>query len=94
MRLRQEHILYICRVLTEKCIREGLVQGPSPLNETVNKIFIKVIKEDIEKEKAIDEEAHRLLKEHVKDIEAHHISYHKMFQKVKEKLAKERGLVL
>lgn len=94
VKLKDEHIIHICRVLAWKSVREGLVQGREPLEEVVYKVFLKVINEDIEKERAIDEEVYRLLKDHVKDIEAHHISYHKMFQKVKEKLAKEKGLVL
>ena len=94
MKLKEEHIEQIARVLARRVVRDGLVQGKEPLEEKVSKIVFKVIKNDVDKERAIEEEAHRLLKAHVKDIETHHISYHKMFQKVKEKLARERGLVL
>ncbi len=94
MKLKDEHIEQIAKVLARRVVREGLVQGKDPLEEKVGKVIFKVIKNDVDKEKAIDEEVHRLLKDHVKDIEAHHISYHKMFQRVKEKLARERGLVL
>ncbi len=94
MKLKEEHIRQISKAMSKRAIRDGLVQGSEPLEEKVQKVIFKVIKADAEKERAIDQEAHRLLKEHIKDIEAHSISYHKMFQRVKEKLAKERGLIL
>lgn len=94
MKLKEEHIQQISKVLARRVVRDGLVQGKEPLEEKVAKVIFNVIKADVDKERAIEEEAHRLLKAHVKDIETHQISYHKMFQKVKEKLARERGLVL
>jgi len=94
MKLKEEHIQQIAKVMARIATRDGLVQGKEPLEERVSKIIFKVIQADVAKEKAIDQEAHNLLKEHIKDIEAHSISYHKMFQRVKEKLARERGLIL
>jgi hypothetical protein len=94
MKLKEEHIQQIAKAMARRAARDGLVQGKEPLEERVGKIISKVIQTDVAKEKAIDQEAHDLLKEHIKDIEAHSISYHKMFQRVKEKLARERGLIL
>lgn len=94
MKLKEEHVQQIAKAMARRAARDGLVQGKEHLEERVGKIIFKVIQTDVAKEKAIDQEAHDLLKEHIKDIEAHSISYHKMFQRVKEKLARERGLIL
>ncbi len=94
MKLKEEHIQQIAKVMARRAVRDGLVQGKEPLEERISRVIFKVIQADMAKEKAIDQEAHDLLKEHIKDIEAHSISYHKMFQRVKEKLARERGLIL
>jgi len=94
MKPQDEHMEQMSKVLARRIVKEGLIQGREPLEEEVGKIIFKILKKDVEEEKAIEDEAHRLLKEHLQNIEHHKISYHKMFQKVKEKLAREKGLIL
>jgi len=94
MRLNKEMIDYLGERLCRKLIKSKDLDLPEEYARAIKKIIIEIITEDIEKEKKIEEEAHKILKQHIREIESQGISYHKMFQIVKQKLAKERGLVL
>ncbi len=92
MRLSEAMIEYLSSSIAQKLLKSGAVED-SDL-EKVKKIVKKVIKEDLDRERQIEEEAHRLLRQHIREIEQQGISYQKMFLMIKQKLAKERGLKL
>ncbi len=91
MRLNNTLIQYLSRRVAERLSRSGAVEADP---ERIEKIVYKVITANLEKERQIEEEAHRLLRQHIREIEREGISYQKMFQLVKQKLAKERGFKL
>ena len=92
MRLSETMIEYLSSSVAQRLLKNGAIEDADL--EKVKKIVKKVIKEDLEKEKQIEEEAHRLLRQHIREIEQQGISYQKMFLMIKQKLAKERGLKL
>ena len=92
MRLSETMIEYLSSSVAQRLLKSGAIEDADL--EKVKKIVKKVIKEDLEKEKQIEEEAHRLLRQHIREIEQQGISYQKMFLMIKQKLAKERGLKL
>ncbi len=94
MRLNRDMINYLGESICRKLIKAKELDLSEEYAEKIKKVIIEIITEDIEKEKKIEEEAHKILKQHIREIESQGISYHKMFQIVKQKLAKERGLVL
>ncbi|BAT71522.1 conserved hypothetical protein [Thermosulfidibacter takaii ABI70S6] len=92
MRLNNTTIKYLSQTLAQRIVKSQSVEDQD--EEKIFKIIQRVITEDIEKEKQIEEEAHRLLRQHVREIEQQGISYQKMFNIIKQKLAKERGMIL
>ena len=94
MRLNDAMIEYLGNMIAKRLINNRETGIPEEELDKIKKIVIKTIKEDIEREKKIEEEAHQLLKQHIREIEQQGISYNKMFQIVKQKLAKERGIIL
>ena len=94
MRLNEAMIEYLGETIAKRLIYNRETGIPEDELDKIKKIIIKTIKEDIEREKKIEEEAHKLLKQHIREIEEQGISYSKMFQIVKQKLAKERGVIL
>jgi len=53
-----------------------------------------VIKEELSLEDRVNTEVRQLLKTYEKQIEQGQVDYQKMFQIVKQKLVRERGLIL
>ncbi len=92
MRLSEKMINYLASSVASKLAKAQLVDEEQV--DKVAKIVKRVITEDVEREKRIDEEVHKLLRSHIREIEEHGVSYHKMFMMIKQKLAKERGLKL
>lgn len=54
----------------------------------------KVIVDNLEAEDQLDGEARRLLQEHARDIREKGLDYRQLFNRTKEKLARDRGFVL
>ncbi len=94
MRIQDQHLEHIAYVMARQAVRGGLIEGGEAKEEEVFTIIKRVLLEDAKKEREVEEKAHALLKDHVRDIETGGLSYRKMFVRVKEKLAKERNLVL
>lgn len=56
--------------------------------------MIGAVMKDFQREEALDREVEALLEKHSRDLAQSQASAHLMFQKIKERLAKERGIVL
>ncbi|MBN1552705.1 DUF507 family protein [bacterium] len=54
----------------------------------------RVIIDDLKKEDELDQEVREILEEYSDKMDQDRIQYHQMFKMVKEKLAKERNLIL
>ncbi len=92
MRINSAMIEYLADRITKRLVSSKLIEEGQA--ERVRSIVARVITRDAEMEREIEEEAHRVLRQHIREIEQQGISYHKMFMIIKEKLAKERGLKL
>jgi uncharacterized protein len=53
-----------------------------------------LITEDLLKEEELDEDVRKILEQYADKMDQDRIQYHEMFKMVKEKLAKERNLIL
>ncbi len=94
MRLNRSIIEYLGETLGERLVKNRDLDIPEEYKDQIKRIIVNVITDNVEKERQIEEEAHKILKQHIREIESQGVSYHKMFQIVKQKLAKERGVVL
>ncbi len=94
MKVQDQHLEHIAYVMARQAVRGDLIEGGEARQEQVFSIIKRVLLGDAQKERDVEEKAHAMLREHVRDIETGGLSYRKMFARVKEKLAKERNLVL
>ena len=94
MRVQDQYLEHIAYVMARQAVRGDLIEGGETKQEAVFAIIRRVLLEDARKEREVEEKAHSLLRDHVRDIEMGGLSYRKMFSRVKEKLAKERNLIL
>lgn len=88
MKLNNTIANFLAKTLAKTLMEQMLLDTDE---ETLYRIILQVINRTIEEEKKIEEEAHKLLREHIDLIEKEGVSYQKLFQRIKEKIAKERG---
>ena len=93
MRLSKEQIEKICRLILDNLKKKGLVSLKVSEQAVVERM-IEIFTADIKKEDDLDREVERILSQHSGQIESGRIDYRKMFNMIKHKLAKERGIVL
>lgn len=93
MRLRQEYIDFISHLLVDKLINEGYVEPVGDVKAIKVRIN-RIITEDMKVEDRLDEEVKSILENYMEVMRKENIPYHEMFRKVKQKLVKERNLVL
>jgi len=92
MRLRKRQIESIADNIAVELIKdEGLACDNV---EDFKAIIRHVITEDLVVEDKLNDEVRQILEAHSSEIRQGSIEYHKMFRLVKEKLAKERNIVL
>jgi len=93
MRLQREFIEQIAKKIVKKLIDKDLIiweETPEKLEAIVNSI----ITEDLMIEDRLNEEVKQLLDSRTKEYERSMMDYGRVFQLVKSKLARERGLIL
>jgi hypothetical protein len=93
MRLPKGMINFLAKVLTETLIGEGFIAIKGPREELEARIK-HVITEDLLVEDRLNEEVKEILREYADEIGKREIDYSRMFNLIKSKLIKERGLIL
>lgn len=92
MKLRKQQIEAIVTRIAEELSNAEAVKCQDA--EEFKAMLRKLIVEDLMIEDRLNDEVHKILDEHSSQIREGSIEYHKMFRMVKEKLAKERNLIL
>jgi hypothetical protein len=93
MKLRQEYIDFIANLLVDKLIEEGYLE-PVEDSKAIKTRVSRVITEDLKVEDRLDEEVRNILENYTEIMRKENIPYHEMFRRVKQKLVKERNLIL
>jgi hypothetical protein len=93
MKLREEHIDRICRTLLARWKEKGLIRPKAADEILLAKMAGEVVK-DFRREEALDREVEALLEQHADKLQASKASSSLMFRKVKERLARERNIIL
>jgi hypothetical protein len=93
VKIREEHIHRICRTLLSRWKEKGMIRPKAAEDVLLAKMAGAVMK-DFEREEALDREVEVLLDKHSRELSQSQASAHLMFRKIKERLAKERGIVL
>lgn len=93
MRLTKEQIEKVSSLILEGLKGKGLIEFKTDERKVLDKIN-DVILSDMRAEDALDREVEEILKTHASSVNAGKVDYRKMFQMIKTKLARERGIVL
>ena len=93
MRFTEDLVRRLCAAILARWKAKGLVR-PKASDEALLSMMTAEIHKDIEREEQLDREAEALLEKHLEKIEGVQANSRVLFQKIKERLAKERDVVL
>jgi hypothetical protein len=93
MRLLKEMVDYLSRILAEQLIKEEFISIKGSQEEVEARIK-HVIMEDLLVEDRLNQEVKEILREYASEIDKREVDYSRMFNLIKSKLVKERGLIL
>jgi len=93
MRLPKEMIKHIADAITANLESKGLAEYEVPKSSIAAKIA-EVITTDMVAEDNLNRDVEKLLAAHETEIAKGQMDYRKVFEMTKQKLAKERGIVL
>lgn len=93
MRLSKERVKHMVESLVTRLVQDGhvtLTGTSKALSESLDQ----VVTEELSVEDRLNSEVRQLLKTYEHQIEAGQVDYQKMFTMIKQKLVRERGLIL
>ena len=93
MRLSIEQVEKISRMVLDKLKEKELIIFKVD-EDVVFKKIIELFLKDLKGEDALEREVENIMKQHSNEIDGGRMDYRKMFMMIKNKLAKERGIVL
>ncbi len=92
MSLQKEFILYISKKIVDQLIKREMIEfkTPASLQERV----LAVLEEEMSQEDKVNEEVRSILKDYADEMKRTGISYQEMFKAVKNKLIREKKVIL
>lgn len=93
MKLTKEQVEKISALILESLKEKNLIVFKADEKNVLEKIN-DVILEDLRAEDDLDKEVEEILKSHTGQIDSQRLDYRKMFNMIKGKLARERGIVI
>jgi hypothetical protein len=93
MKIREEHIRRICRTMLSRWKEKGLIRPKADDDVLLGKMVGEVMA-DFRREEELDREVEAILTKHSGEMARSQASSYLMFRKVKERLARERKIVL
>ena len=93
MRVPKSWVPILARRISENLTFKEAVKITVPMDKFIEKTE-EIITEELTVEDKLNEEVRELLKKHTTDIERGRMDYRKLFELTKQKLVKERNLVL
>lgn len=93
MRLTDEQARRINAAILSRWKAKGLVRPKAP-DEAILGAMAAELRRDIQREEELDREAEALLEQHIRRLGDTQANTRILFQKIKERLARERGIVL
>ena len=93
MRLTDEQVRRIGATILSRWKAKGLVR-PKSADEALVAAMAAEIRRDIRREEELDREAEALLETHIRKLGDTQANSRILFQKIKERLARDRGIVL
>ncbi len=93
MRLSKEMINHIAAAIAVNLASKGMVKFSVPKNAISSRVAA-VITENMLEEDKLNAEVEKILSAHEAEIAKGHMDFRKVFELTKQRLAKERGIVL
>jgi hypothetical protein len=93
MKVREEHLRRICRTILSRWKEKGLIRPKADDDLLLGKMTGEVMA-DFRREEELDREVEAILEKHSGELARSQASSHLMFRKIKERLARERKIVL
>lgn len=93
MRFTEDLVRRLCAAILARWKAKGLIR-PKASDEALLSRMTAEIHKDIQREAELDREAEALLERHIGKVDATQANSRILFQKIKERLAKERDVVL
>lgn len=93
MRLSKEQVEKISGLILKRLKDRDLIVLKAEEKKVLEKIN-EVIMKDIRAEEALDKEVEEMIRTHSGSVDIQKLDYRKMFNMIKGKLARERGIVL
>jgi len=93
LRFTEDLVRRLCAAILARWKAKGLIR-PKISDDAILSRMTAEIHRDIQREAELDREAETLLTKHMGEIEGSQANSRILFQKIKERLAKERDIVL
>ncbi len=93
MRIPKSWVPILAKKIAENIVSKELVRLTVPMDKFIS-YTEEIIMEELMVEERINEEIKELLKKYESDIERGRMDYRKLFELTKQKLVKERNIVL
>lgn len=93
MRIPKSWVPYIAENIIENLLRKNLIESLVSKEELVSEAE-KLILDELMVEDKLNEEVREILKKYEAEIEKSKLDYRKLFEMTKQKLVKQRNLVL
>lgn len=93
MKLREEHVQRVCKTILSRWKERGMIRPKAADDVLLAKMIGEVVK-DFQREEALDREVEALMEKHSREVSLSQANSRVLFQKIKERLAGERGIVL
>ncbi len=93
MKLKDDQVARICRTILARWKEKGLVR-PKAADDLLLAKMVEAVLKDFRREEELDREVEALLEKHAREMADAQASSRLMFQKIKERLAHERKIVL
>jgi hypothetical protein len=93
VKVREEQLRRICRTILSRWKEKGLIRPKAPEAVLLEKMSGEVVA-DLRREEELDREVEALLDKHSREMAVSQADSRVMFRKIKERLARERKIVL
>lgn len=95
MRLSKEFIAHLAGIIVTQLLQKELIRPLTPKEQkALQEKIVRIVTEELELEDRLNEEVRELLKQYEREIEAGRLDYRKVFAMTKQKLARERNIIL
>jgi hypothetical protein len=93
LKLREEHVQRVCRTILSRWKERGMIRAKAADDVLLAKMIGEIVK-DFRREEALDREVEALMEKHSREVSLTQANARVLFQKIKVRLAGERGIVL